>query len=88
MRRASIIIPTCNRRENLRQIRVCDDSSSDDSKKMLGAEFPLVAWRKGPAANRNLGAKLSEAEWLIFVEDDCVPRKGYLAAYLHATAMA
>jgi GT2 family glycosyltransferase len=104
MRRASIIIPTCNRLEDLRrcvgalvpqlptdgsvEIRVCDDSSNDESKRMLGAEFPSVAWspgpRKGPAANRNLGAKVCEAEWLIFVDDDCIPRKGYLAAYLHA----
>ena len=70
------------------EIRVCDDSSGDDSKKMLASEFPSIAWnqgpRKGPAANRNLGAKLSESEWLIFIDDDCVPREGYMAAYLDA----
>ena len=104
MIRASIIIPTCNRPGDLErcvgtllpqlpadgsvEIRVCDDSSGDDSKRMLAAEFPSVAWnqgpRKGPAANRNLGGKLSESEWLIFIDDDCVPREGYVAAYLHA----
>jgi GT2 family glycosyltransferase len=104
MRRASIIIPTCNRREDLRrcvgrlipqlpadgsvEIRVCDDSSGDDSKKMLAAEFHSVAWsqgpRKGPAANRNMGSKLSESEWLIFIDDDCIPREGYVAAYIDA----
>lgn len=104
MRRASIIIPTCNRREDLRrcvatlipqlpadgsvEIRVCDDSSSGDSKKMLAENFPTVAWsqgpRNGPAGNRNLGARVSESEWLIFIDDDCVPREGYVAAYLKA----
>ena len=102
--KASIIIPTCNRREDLRrcagtlipqlpadgsvEIRVCDDSSGDDSRKMLAAEFPSVAWsqgpRKGPAANRNVGGKLSKSEWLIFIDDDCVPREGYVAAYSDA----
>jgi GT2 family glycosyltransferase len=69
-------------------IRVCDDSSNDESEKMLGAEFPSVSCsrgpRKGPAANRNAGAKLSDSEWLIFVDDDCIPREGYIAAYLEA----
>ena len=104
MTRASIIIPTCNRQRDLKrcvgtlipqlpvdggvEIRVCDDSSADDSAKMLAAEFPSVGWnqgpRKGPAANRNLGAKLSECEWLIFIDDDCVPREGYVGSYLNA----
>ena len=55
---------------------------------MLAAEFPDVEWkqgpRKGPAANRNFGAKVSDCEWLIFIDDDCIPRAGYLAAYLNA----
>ena len=55
---------------------------------MISTEFPSVAWsrgpRKGPAANRNFGAKLSESEWLIFVDDDCIARDGYVAAYLDA----
>ena len=108
MTKASIIIPTCNRREDLRrcvgalipqlpadgsvEIRVCDDGSGDDSKRMLGTEFPVVAWnqgpKNGPAANRNLGGKLSESEWLIFIDDDCIPREGYVAAYLHASVSA
>jgi len=100
----SIVIPTCNRCQDLRRcvgtlirqlpsdgsvaIRVCDDSSSDESRKMLAAEFPTVEWRqgprKGPAANRNLGSKISESEWLIFIDDDCIPRDGYVASYLSA----
>lgn len=34
--------------------------------------------RKGPAANCNAGAKLACGEWLVFVDDDCVPDPGYL----------
>jgi GT2 family glycosyltransferase len=103
MTRARIVIPTCNRTQDLRRcvgalvpqlpkdgsvnILVCDDGSTDESRKMLAAEFPHVKWkqgpRKGPAANRNLGAKISDCEWLIYIDDDCIPRAGYLAAYLN-----
>jgi GT2 family glycosyltransferase len=104
MAKATIIIPTCNRLEDLKRciqtllpqlpkdgsavIEVCDDSSTDESRKMIAAEFPFVKWRqgprKGPAANRNLGGKSADSEWLIFIDDDCIPRKTYVAAYLEA----
>ena len=103
MSRARIVIPSCNRTQDLKRcvgtlmaqlptdgsvdILVCDDGSTDESRKMLAAEFPTVEWRqgpkKGPAANRNFGAKFSDSEWLIYIDDDCVPRAGYLAAYLN-----
>ena len=98
----SIVIPTCNRCQDLRrcistlmpqlpadesvEICVCDDSSNDESRRMLAAEFPTVGWsqgpRKGPAANRNLGAKIAGSEWLTFIDDDCIPRNGYVDSYL------
>jgi GT2 family glycosyltransferase len=104
MRAVSIIIPTCNRCPDLRrclsalipqlpkdggvEIHVCDDSSNDESRKMLAAEFPMVDWkqgpRKGPAGNRNFGAKVCQEEWLIFIDDDCIPRSSYLDSYLTA----
>jgi GT2 family glycosyltransferase len=72
---------------NVRVI-VCDDGKGDESRKMLAAEFPEVEWRqgprKGPPANRNFGAKVADSEWLIYIDDDCVPRAGYLNAYLDA----
>jgi GT2 family glycosyltransferase len=104
MSKTSIIIPSCDRSADLRrcvgvlktqlvagnevEIIVCDDGETDESRKMLAAEFPEVEWRQGPrmgpAANRNLGAKFSEAEWLIYIDDDCIPRAGYLDSYLDA----
>ena len=38
--------------------------------------------RRGPAANRNFGARVADGDWLIFLDDDCNPRQGFLAAYL------
>jgi GT2 family glycosyltransferase len=55
---------------------------------MIAAEFPTVRWsqgsRNGPGANRNLGARTSNSEWFIFLDDDCIPSEGFLEAYLKA----
>src|SRR5439155_4504610 len=37
-----------------------------------------------PAANRNHGAKHARGEWLAFVDDDCLPDKGWLEAIAEA----
>ncbi len=55
---------------------------------MLAAEFPDVQWRqgprRGPRQTGTLALSSPESEWLIFVDDDCIPRPGYLNAYLNA----
>ena len=99
---ASIIIPTCDRSNDLRdclslllpqlpsdgtvKVFVCDDGTDGKTRVMVDQEFPMVQWkegpRRGPAANRNLGSREADGEWLIFLDDDCHPRPGYLAAYL------
>jgi GT2 family glycosyltransferase len=65
---------------------VCDDGTDGKTRVMVEQEFPIVRWnagpRRGPAANRNLGARVADGEWLIFLDDDCNPRPGFLAAYL------
>jgi GT2 family glycosyltransferase len=49
-----------------------------------------VGWvqgpRRGPAANRNHGARHAKGEWLIFLDDDCLPEEGWLAAYARAAS--
>jgi GT2 family glycosyltransferase len=51
---------------------------------------PGVRWvrgpRRGPAANRNSGASRATGEWLVFLDDDCLPEAGWLAAYAAASA--
>ncbi|MFM6182975.1 MAG: glycosyltransferase family 2 protein [Dolichospermum sp.] len=52
--------------------------------------YPWVKWvagpGKGPAANRNNGAKYATGEWLAFTDDDCLPDPQWLASYGEAIA--
>jgi len=70
-------------------VHVCDDSDDSDggeTAEMLAQRFPVakrhVGSRSGPGANRNLGARVAIGDWLIFLDDDCLPRAGLVASYL------
>ena len=72
------------------EVIVTDDGSNTTAEQMIRAEYPWVQWipgpRKGPAANRNNGAKYAQGEWLVFTDDDCLPDPQWLAAYAEAIA--
>lgn len=67
------------------EIIVTDDGSEEDASAMIAAKFPCVKWvagpRRGPAANRNSGARLAKGEWLVFLDDDVVPDMKLLEEY-------
>ena len=70
------------------EIIVTDDSTSDESRRMVEKEFLDVSWGKGkqigPAANRNAGVDRTRGEWIVFLDDDCIAQDGYLEAYAKA----
>lgn len=70
------------------QILVGDDSDGHATAELLGREFPSVQClrgpRNGPGANRNTCARAASGRWLIFLDDDCLPSPGLVAAYLQA----
>jgi GT2 family glycosyltransferase len=72
------------------EIIVSDDSNSDSSRILIEKDFPHVHWGKGkkigPAGNRNAGVDRARGEWIVFLDDDCIAQKGYLAAYASAIA--
>ncbi len=39
---------------------------------------------RGPAANRNNGAKLAQSDWLLFTDDDCLPDTDFIDSYRKA----
>jgi len=67
---------------------VCDDSSDTQTREMLAADFPWVRRmegpHRGPGANRNAAAREAAGRWLVFIDDDCIPRAGFLDAYKQA----
>lgn len=70
------------------EVIVTDDGHDAPARAALGARFPWVRWSQGPArgaaANRNAGTRLARAPVLVFVDDDCLPGEGWLAAYAAA----
>jgi len=71
------------RREDF-EVIVTDDGGDSVTKVAVQEKFPWVQWtqgpRQGPAANRNHGASQAKGEWVVFVDDDCEPATGWLAA--------
>jgi GT2 family glycosyltransferase len=59
------------------QVIVTDDKASVRTKinvRNLNSDILyIVGPQKGPAANRNKGAKYAKGNWLIFTDDDCLP---------------
>jgi len=67
------------------EVIVTDDSDENSAKKLIEDMFAWVKWvegpKKGPAANRNNGAKHINGEWLVFIDDDCITNKNLLTNY-------
>ena len=66
------------------EVIVCDDNYPE-AKDKLYSKYQWVRWLdgpgKGPAANRNKGAKNALGKWLIFIDDDCEPVSSLLEDY-------
>jgi GT2 family glycosyltransferase len=67
------------------EIIVTDDSPAGPPKDWISRDYPSVRWmqgpRRGPAANRNHGARHATGQWLLFIDDDCIPQPDLLKAY-------
>lgn len=67
---------------------VTDDGKDPELTQRLAAQMPwvkvILGPGKGPAANRNNGAKAARGEWLIFIDDDCIPSPQCLVNYKQA----
>ena len=66
------------------EVIVTDDGSRSTAQQMVQEGYPWAKWtegpHRGPAANRNHGAKIASGEWLAFTDDDCLPEPGWLFA--------
>jgi GT2 family glycosyltransferase len=70
------------------EVIVTDDSYGEGAEFFCKLHFPFVRYnrgpRKGPAANRNNGARYAKGDWLVFTDDDCLPDANWLQAYADA----
>ncbi|WP_026733406.1 glycosyltransferase family 2 protein [Fischerella sp. PCC 9605] len=70
------------------EVIVTDDGSETTAEEMIKQHYPWAKWvaglSKGPAANRNNGAKYAQGEWLAFTDDDCLPDPQWLETYAKA----
>lgn len=67
------------------EIIVTEDDEMLTSQLLLREKYPKVRWIAGPcmgpAANRNNGASFATNEYLIFLDDDCIPSANILSTY-------
>ncbi|TAH24862.1 MAG: glycosyltransferase [Cytophagales bacterium] len=70
------------------EVIVSDDGTKQTAQQLIKEKYPWAKWvegpRKGPAANRNNGAKYAKGNWLLFTDDDCLPEPNWLNAYYEA----
>lgn len=67
-----------------------DDAVNGDTENFIRNEFPWVTYLqgpgRGPAANRNHGARSAKGTWLVFTDDDCIPDQKWLSGFSNAIA--
>jgi glycosyltransferase involved in cell wall biosynthesis len=72
------------------EVVVADDGNAAATRPFLSEQFPWVRHvdgpGRGPAANRNAGARGSRGEWFVFADDDTQPGREWLAAIVDASA--
>ncbi len=70
------------------EVIVTDDEPSSGMRRFVQDVLPGAVYQggpgRGPAANRNWAAAVARGKWLIFTDDDCIPGRGWLAAYASA----
>jgi GT2 family glycosyltransferase len=69
------------------EVIVTDDGMHASAESFLVRNYPWVRWlegpHRGPAANRNNGARHAYGDWLVFVDDDCLPEASWLPTIVH-----
>jgi glycosyltransferase involved in cell wall biosynthesis len=73
------------------EVIVTDDGYESTAQEMIQQNYPWAKWvagfRKGPAANRNNGARYARGEWLAFTDDDCLPDPNWLLSFATAIVL-
>ncbi len=72
------------------EVIITDDSADDKTETLIASQYPDIKYfrgpRKGPAANRNSGAAKASGEWVMFIDDDCIPNEKLVKEYIKGIA--
>lgn len=72
------------------EVIVTDDGRKTTAEQLLKRQYPWAKWvqgpKDGPAKNRNNGARNASGDWIVFLDDDCLPDATLLKAYREAIA--
>ena len=67
------------------EVVITDDSQDNNAKSLIETNYKWARWvegvKRGPAANRNNGAGHAKCDWIVFIDDDCLPEKNILKEY-------
>jgi GT2 family glycosyltransferase len=70
---------------NYVEVIVSNDFKNKEIDVSIQLKYPKVKFingpQKGPAANRNNAVYLAKGDWLIFLDDDCIPQSGWFENY-------
>jgi len=70
------------------EVIVTDDGREATAQSVIARRYPRVRWvagpRRGPAANRNNGARAARGQFIAFTDDDCVPSGQWLSSFASA----
>jgi GT2 family glycosyltransferase len=70
------------------EVIVSDDGRESTAQVLIAEKYSWATWvkgpQKGPASNRNNGARQTKYDWLVFLDDDCLPDDHLLRAYCEA----
>ncbi|MGB5135690.1 MAG: glycosyltransferase [Prochlorococcaceae cyanobacterium] len=70
------------------EVIVTDDAHDPELRALLLQLYPWCHYTsgpsRGPAANRNHGARTAIGEWIVFTDDDCLPQPGWIEAFSRA----
>lgn len=71
--------------EDRYEVIVSDDGITTTAEELINNRFPWAKWingpKRGPAANRNNGARQAAGDWIVFLDDDCIPDCSWLSAF-------
>ena len=70
------------------ELIITDDSSNSETKDLIANKYPFFKYysgpKRGPAANRNNGAAQAVGDWIMFIDDDCIPDDNIVKNYIQA----